>query len=167
MGPAFAAGEAEDRNQGLPSWSAGKAVLLGWKWALVSSQSARLTLQITEQEIRLVQQGGEKELTVYPRLLSYPGASLHHTLLSLKQQGLTVGSSGKQVKRVLEVHLFLWKHSYPSCHVQLLLFHPENLPRSRSSVKFQWRNMGTLIGGEGKNSGVDGPSLSEGQSHKW
>lgn len=119
-GPAFAAGEAEDRNQGLPSWSAGKAVLLGWKWALVSSQSARLTLQITEQEIRWVQQGGEREGTVYPRLLSYPGASLHYTFLSLKQRGPTMGSTGKQVKRDLEVHLFLLQHSYPSCHVQLL-----------------------------------------------
>lgn len=43
----------------------------------------------------------------------------------------------------------------------LLLFNPENLPRSISSMKFKWRNMGTLIGGEGKNSGVDGPSLSQ------
>ena len=94
--------------------------MLGWKWALVSSQSARLTLQITEQEIRLVQQGGERELTVYPRLLNYPGASLHHTFLSFKQRGPTMGSAGKQEKHAREVHLFLLQHSYPSYHVQLL-----------------------------------------------
>ena len=37
----------------------GKVTLLGWKWALESSQSARLTLERTEQEVLFAQLGGE------------------------------------------------------------------------------------------------------------
>lgn len=55
-------------------WRKGRFAWL--KVGTASSQSARLTLHIREQEIWFVQLGGERELTVYQ------GCELTHGLLS-------------------------------------------------------------------------------------
>lgn len=130
-GPAFAAGGAEHREQGCHRVG-GKAAVLGCKWALVSSHSARPTLQITEQEVRLVQLGGQRERTV-PRTIRLL-LSLFCLFSILYVTWVTLRSTGKQVAPAAS--------SFIPVQVNFLrFFNSGHLSRSRSSfMRLKGRN---------------------------
>lgn len=125
----------------------------------VSSQTARLTLQITEQEVRLVQLGGERELTVSKTINARAGLfASAFSVLSVTRTSWGVREVGEHAS---DTPLPLTALSPAAVRFNFLRpLNPGNLPRSRSLTMFKRRIYRDFDGREKKRFWSGGTFLS-------